>query len=419
MADSNHKSIRMHIDDDRTSMLFFLFLSLVYSVVAMTKNCFSSSLAAIVAEGVMKKSQAGLMTSAFYLFYGPLQIVGGILADKCSAEKMVKLGLIGSFASNTVIFLNHNYYVMLIAWVLNGISQLALYPAMFKMITTELSLNWRKKGIYYFSFTGTIGLILGYIVAAFVTKWEHNFLISALASLILFVALDVIYRKVSKRMIPDDAIGGNLQPVEKTEKVSGVKIFAISGLFILLPVYLLRYMIDNSIKTFTPTMMFESYSNLDVSVSNLLNIFILLSGVLGMMLVRKVLFPKIMRNEVAVVLLLLALSLPLVVVIKFTGRLDAWIIVIALCIVSALLSGASLMTGFINGRFSRYGKSGTAAGITNSASSIGVVLQSYGFTFIADHYGWTSVSNVYIIGIIACIFFTGIGLFFWTKFKKM
>ena len=408
----------MHIEDDKTSMLFFLFLALLYSVVAMTKNCFSSALAAIVSEGIMKKSQAGLITSSFYLFYGPLQIVGGILADKYSAEKMVKIGLAGSVLANTIIFFNHNYYVMLIAWVGNGISQMALYPAMFKIVTSQLSPNWRKKGIYYFSFTGTIGLMFGYIAAAVVTKWEYNFLLSAVLSLMLFIGLDVAYRRICGKMIPDETPIPQAVKPDKQKEVSTIKLFLISGFLLMLPVSLLRYMIDNSIKTFTPTLIFESYSNISITLSNLLNIFIIISGLLGLVLVRKFLFPRIMRNEVGVVVLLLTLVLPFLLVIKFVGKLDVWMIVVAMCFASVLLSGASLMTSFINGSFSKYGRNGTAAGVNNSAASIGVVLQSYGFTSIADHFGWGVVTDVYIIGTLACVVFSLCALPLWQKYKK-
>lgn len=418
MADSNDKeSIRMHISDDRISILFFLFLAFLYSVVAMTKNCFSSALAAIVSEGIMKKSQAGLITSAFYIIYGPLQIVGGMLVDKYDPVKLVKIGLAGSVFANTIIFLNHNYCVMLGAWVFNGIAQMALYPGLFKIVTTQLSPNWRRKGIYYFSFTPVLGLMFGYIAAAFVTKWEYNFLLSAVATFVLLVALHISYKRVLKHMEPDETplfVGQE----QKIEKISTVKLFAISGFFLLLPVWLLRYMVDNSIKTFTPTMMMESYSHMSITVSNLLNIFIIISGILGLIIIRKFIFPRIVRNEVVATILPLLLTLPLTLVIKYTGKIDAWIIIVAMCLASALLSGTSLMSSFINGSFSKYGKSGTAAGISNSASSIGVVLQSYGFTFLADRFGWNAVTNVYIIGILACIFFAVAALPLWTRFKN-
>ncbi len=412
-----HKSKNLHISNDRISMLFFLFLAFLYAVVSMTKNCFSSALAAIVSEGIMKKSQTGFITSAFYLVYGPLQIVGGIFADKYNPEKLVKIGLAGSVIANIIIFLNHNYYVMLGAWIFNGISQMALYPGMFKIITSQLSPEWRRKGIYYFSFTGTIGLMFSYIVAAFVTKWEYNFLISAVASLGLLVALHMIYKSVSKHMV-DDETPKIVKQDKKIEKVSTFKLFAISGFLFLLPVLLLRYMVDNSIKTFTPTMMVESYPNMSIMVSNLLNIFIIISGLLGIIIVRKFIFPRRIRNEVAAVILLIALTLPLTFVIKSTGKIDVWFIVAAMCLVSFLLSGASLMTSFINGSFSKYGKNGTAAGLANSASSIGVVLQSYGFTYVADHFGWSAVTTIYVIGISVCILFAACAYPLWRKYKN-
>lgn len=419
MAGSNDKkSIRMYIEDDKISMLFFWFLTILFSILSMTKNCFSSALAAIVSEGVMKKSQTGLITSAFYISYGPLQIVGGIMADRFKPDKMVKVGLLGSAIANAIIFLNHNYYVMLCAWFFNGITQMAVYPALFKIITSQLSPSWRKKGIYYFSFAGTIGLMLSYMVAAIVTGWKYNFLISSVASFVLLVAMVVFYSLVSKRMIPDETPIVNVQKISKTEKISAIKLFALSGFLFMIPVNLIKYMVDNSIKTFTPIMMVESYSDLSVSLGNLLSILILISGLLGMILVRKFLFPKIMRNEMGVNLLMLALVFPFVLIIKFTGRLDVWLIVGAMCMASVFMSGASLMNGFINGSFSKYGKNGTAAGITNSASSLGVVLQSYGFTFLADHFGWGAVTDIYVIGVVVCIVFTACALPLWVRFKK-
>ena len=44
-------------------------------------------------EGAMTKSQTGLITAVFYLVYAPLQVVGGIFADKYDPEKLIKIGL--------------------------------------------------------------------------------------------------------------------------------------------------------------------------------------------------------------------------------------------------------------------------------------------------------------------------------------
>lgn len=68
--------VNIHLENRLKSRHFFCFIWLMYAVVYMTKNCFNAALASIVAEGILTKSQTGFITSAFYLVYAPLQIVG-------------------------------------------------------------------------------------------------------------------------------------------------------------------------------------------------------------------------------------------------------------------------------------------------------------------------------------------------------
>ena len=410
-----------YIKDKRISMYLFWFIAFLFSIISMTKNCFGSALAAIVSEGIMKKSQTGLISAAFYMAYGPLQPVGGILADKFNPKKLVSLGVAGAAIANTVIFFNHNYYVMLCAWFLNGVSQLALYPGLFKIISSQIAPVCRGKSIYYFSFTPSVGLALGYVVAMFVTEWEYIFLISAVLSFLLLFSFHIIYNKASKHMELDDTIKEEFvedKEEERKENVSSFKLFLKSGFFILFPMWLIRYMVDTSIKAFTPTMMIENYENLNVFISNSFGVLVILSGILGMIVMRKIIFPLLKKNEVASVLVPLVIVLPLTFVTKGIGKIDAWIIVVAMCVISFLLTGAFLMSYFISGSFARYGKSGTAAGIATSASALGAVLQSYGVTAVADHYGWNTVTDLYIMGITICVVLVAIALPLWTKHKK-
>ena len=104
----------------------------------MTKNCFSGALAGIVAEGVLTKSQTGFITGMFYLVYAPFQIVGGMVADRISPEKLIKFGLLGAFVANLIIFFNQNYYVMLITWICNAIVQFDIWPSVFKIVSSQL-----------------------------------------------------------------------------------------------------------------------------------------------------------------------------------------------------------------------------------------------------------------------------------------
>ena len=131
--------INIHLENKGVSRRFFIYIFLMYSLVCMTKNCFNGALADIVSEEILTKSQTGLITAMFYIVYTPLQIVGGIFADRFSPERMIKIGLIGGAIANTIIFFNHNYYVMLASWIFNAVVQFALWPSTYKIRTVQIT----------------------------------------------------------------------------------------------------------------------------------------------------------------------------------------------------------------------------------------------------------------------------------------
>lgn len=175
----------------------------MYALVYMTKNCFNGALAAIVEDGVLTKSQTGLITALFYIVYTPLQIVGGIVVDKFSPELMIKIGLVGGAVANAVIFFNHNYYVMLIAWTLNAVVQFALWPATYKIISSQLCRSDRTYMIFLITLATSLGLVFSYAVAAILPSWEYNFVFSAIVLLVLAIVLHAYDRRLNKFMKPD------------------------------------------------------------------------------------------------------------------------------------------------------------------------------------------------------------------------
>ena len=76
--------VRKSLRDEKKSIVLFLLLFIVYALIYLTKNCFSAAMAPIVAEGIMTKSETGLIAAVFYLIYAPFQIVGGFAADRYS-----------------------------------------------------------------------------------------------------------------------------------------------------------------------------------------------------------------------------------------------------------------------------------------------------------------------------------------------
>ena len=411
------KDVNIHLENRQKSRCFFVFIWIVYAFVHMTKNGFGAAMASIVSEGILTKSQTGLIIAVFYVVYAPLQVVGGVLADRYSPEKLIKIGLSGAALVNLVIFFNHNYYVILVAWTFNAVIQSPIWPAVFKIVSSQLVRSDRTNMVFLMSFSNSFGLILGYGMAAFIPSWQYNFLVSAVILLICAVMLDLFCVKLDSYMKSDKK--RNLKKLSRTRihNFSTLKLFAVGGFLFFLPSVLLRTSVENGIKTLSPVIMMESYTNVSASMGNILNLFVIASGILGVIIVKLVLYPKIIKNELTVVFIMLLLSVPFCLVMKFIGDVPIPIMVVSMCMISMLLTPTGLLTSYYNARFSTYGKNGVAAGTSNAASSIGVILQSYGFVYIADVYNWNTVMSLWVIIIITAIVFTLLAMFLFRKFE--
>jgi len=408
----------VHFENKKVSQYFFWFVWFLYVVVYMTKNCFSAAMASIVFEGAMTKSQTGFITAMFYLVYAPLQIVGGIFADKYDPEKLIKIGLIGAGISNLIVFLNQNYYVVLIIWIFNAIVQFAVWPSIFKIISSQLVREDRKNSAYYISFSSTAGLILAYLVAAVLPKWQYNFAVSSAVLLTMALALHIIARKVGNYMVPNTK--EDTTPAENISgnNVSTIKLFLESGFFILIMVAFIRTLVANSIKTLSATMLMESYSGVSPSLGNLLNMLIIGAGIVGTVIVKKALYPKYVKSAPNGVAIMLFLSLIATVFLTFVGKIHISVIVVLLCLVSCCLTASVLFNSFCTLRFAKFGKSGTAAGIMNAATSMGVVVNSYGVTILAEKFDWTTVNTIFCILLIVGLALILVVIPLWKRFKK-
>lgn len=390
----------IHIENKKASRAFFIFVWIMYSLVYMTKSCFSGALASIVAEGSLTLTQTSIISAAFYIAYTPLQIFGGIFADKYSPEKLIAIGLLGSAISNVVIFFNQSFWVMLMAWVFSAIIQFALWPAVYKIMSSQLVRSDRSKMIFFMSFASSGGLILTYIISAFLSDWRMNFAISAVILVVLAVVLFVFCRFLDPILIKDSPpkVIEDLDPNDNPSTgLSPMGIFLISGFMALLPAVLMRTMVEQGAKTLSPTMLSQSYESISPTLGNLLNVLIIIAGIAGTFLLKFLIFPRLIKNEFVCYLVLLGITLPFAVILRFVGILPVGIVVFALCMVSLFLSATHLLTQYFNMHFVKYGLNGTAAGILNAAASFGLVLNYCVFGPTAEAMGWQTVTTLWIV----------------------
>ena len=409
----------VHFENKTVSRNFFWFLWMTYAFVYMTKNCFSAALAAIVQDGIMTKTQTGVIVAVFYLIYAPLQVVGGHFADKYDPEKLIIVGLFGSSVANFAIYFNQNYYFMLVVWALNAACQFAIWPAIFKIVSSQIIRSDRKSSAFYITLASSAGLMFAYFFAAIIPKWQYNFLLSGIVLLFLGISLVIICKKFQRYFIPDEPLV--LPKTVKTDSdgyTSGSKMFLASGFYIIVAVSFLRCLVELGLKAFAPTMLMESYPSITPSLGNMINILIIFMGIVGTLIVKFVLYPKYIKSELGGMLDTVFVALPFCIILIFVGKIPSLVSIISMCVVICSLNAANLFSAYHNMYFAKYGKSATAAGIVNAAASISIVVQSYGVAKIADLTGWNEVSILFA----SCVFLATILCFtaipIWNRFLR-
>ena len=294
---------------------------------------------------------------------------------------------------------------MLLSWVFSAIVQSALWPAVFKMFSSQLLKSDRGIMLFFMSFASSAGLVFSYLVASFLTRWQLNFAVSTVVLLLLAVVLLAFCRKIDPNLKRDEPIK-TTDPLACEEAPKGKQVlllFATSGFFLSVVAALLRYIVDNSGKTFTPTMLTQSYADISPSIGNLLTILVVLCGIVGTLIVRFLLFPRLFKNEFTCSLVLLLTALPFTILMRFVGHIPASLCVISLCVISLLSTGTGYLATCFAARFVKFRLNGTAAGILNAGYSFALVVQYIVLGKVADNYGWDVVTTLWIVMILLSI----------------
>lgn len=407
--------INVHLENRKESRIFFAFIWIMYSLVYTTKSCFSAALVFIKQEGVLTLTQISFIMAMFYTVYAPLQVVGGIFADKYSPERMITVSLIGSAAANAIIFFNQNYWVMLITWTLNAVVQFALWPSVFKILSSQLVRSDRPNMVFFISFSGAFGSVVASLVAALIGEnWRYNFAISAAILTVLAIALQFFCRHLDPFLKKDRPDSERASAKERLPEdgLSTFKLFLVSGFFLLIAAIFLRTIVENSTKTFAATMLVDMYPTISGEIGSLLNAVVLVGSIAGMILVKKVLYPRIIKNEVVGFLMMLLIALPFSLILCRIGdeRIPAWVMVFSLTAVALLLTSTHLLNQFFNMNFVKFGKNGTASGVMNAASSAALALQYWILGPVGEAFGWRVVCAIFAIISICAILFVVLAL---------
>lgn len=415
-----HITLGSYVSDKGTSLIVLITICTIYSFICLTKNCFSSAMVFIVDEGVLTKSQTGTITGAFYIAYAFLQLVGGALADRWHPERLLTIGFLGAGLSNFIIYFNQSYSVMLIAWTFNAVVQFAVWPSIFRIISTMLSHTHRKKGLLIATLANPFGVAVGYLVAALLPRWQLNFLVSALGLIFSALLWQTVWgyaeRRGELKKNEDDA--PTVPHPDEHPHFRLLPSLFTSGAMLLIVASFIKTSFDLGVKSFTPTIINESYSEVSPSLATIVSLVVILAGALGVW-AAKIWYPKPFSCEASAGAAMFFFSLIPGALILFIGRLDYWVIIFAMSLLVLFMSGAQLyLLSYLPVHFNRWGKGGTVSGIVNFACSLGVVMANMVFTRIADAFGWGVTVKVWFVLILIGGVLCASAIPMWRKFIK-
>lgn len=401
----------------KISLILFIVVWITYCVVAMTRNAASAAMAAIVDEGIMTKSAAGLITAMFYLVYGLLQIPGGMLADRYKPDKLILLGLVGSGIANVVIICDTSYPVIMGSWIFNALSQFALWPSIIRIISSQLAEAHRKSAVFCISIATSVGTFLSYVVAITVTKWQHNFTFAAIVMFVFAIIFSRVYKYTERFMVIEEEETIKVETANRN--LTKWQIFLGSGLLLMLPVSLVREVVNSGLRSFAPVMFMETYETVSPAIGNSFNLIIIFSGVAGIFLVRGVLYPKLIKDELTGWFISFGIAIPFAIFSLLVGRVSVFAVVAFLSVIYAFMSAAFLFSNAWTQKFHKYGCEGTVAGIINGIACIGIVVASYGFGALAETTGnWHSTIWVWIILLAISVVLISLAAKMWCRFNK-
>lgn len=405
------------LKDPKKSFFLFLLLFVTYSLIYTTKNCYSAAMASIVDAGVMTTSQTGLIAACFYLVYAPFQIIGGIAADKIAPEKLLFWGMIGAGICNLLIFFIQDYVFMIIIWSLNAICQFGVWPATFKMVSTQLAEEHREKGVFYINFTSTVGLLVSYLTAIFISEWTVNFIFSAIMLFALAVFFIGGYRHISRGMIIESIeLKNDIQTADKLEVKRVISLILKSGVPLMLIVCMTQGMLNLGLKSLAPVMLMESYENVSPAIANALNLILIAAAPVGFFISRMPILKKF--SEPFAIAIPFMVALPLLFLLTFIGNINLAVVVISLAVLMVTMSSTSIFFSYISKEFVRYGCVATLSGLFNCMSALGIVLANYVFAKIAESSSWEFTAKCWLFLTAFALLLSLIVTPVWKKFKK-
>ena len=409
------------------TVLFIAACWMAYSFSYIGRLNFSASMADMTSSGVLLKSQAGAVTTGFFICYGCGQFLSGMLGDRINPRYLVFAGLTCSSLLNFGISLGPPLWVMIILWSLNGLSQSLLWAPICKIVSDRVSSNRRQKACTALATTMAGGTLMAYILSAVLINafgWKAAFISGSSATLLAAVVWITVTTKIEHEADKNGIVEEiEVKHEEEGEEVPHEEIptglwqlLCVSGLTILALVGGVQGVLKDCMSTWVPTFI-EDMFNMGSVISILTGAFLPIFGFFGPIFTNKLMMKT--RDELSSLFILFLISSGCLAMLALFGRFSIAISIVALALTYACSLGQNMiLIGTLPMYFSKLGKVSTITGTMNALCYVTTAAVSWIVGVLVDRTGWTIVmAGWFVLSALAAV-----GTLFakrrWNKFRR-
>ncbi len=402
---------------EKKSLILFWCLFFIYTSNIIGKTSFSAATVALIDEAILTKTQAGIISGVFWFIYAAGQLVGGVLANKMSPYTMLNITIIGSALSNLLMAGMNGFVSMLVIWSFGSVAQFGMWPAVLKLVSTEIIAKQRMIVMGKLAFCYCLGSILSYIFTACLltsVSWKYVFILCGVINGVMLVPSIYASKKLSPALRQENKQTASI--TRKSEKLD-LRVVWDSGLIFFCVLMIIKAVADNGIKSWMPTIMMETYGATP-SYTSLLSVVLLGTNIFGV-LVSHIVYDKTKCDELKTLIVLYAAIVPMLLSLLGYQRMNILVVTVLMSLITLLVYGSGQILAMnYPGRFNRYGLTAMIGGIINCFAAVGNVVATYGGGYIADNYGWHTMIIVWNVLIIIFVVISVAMLPLWKKFRR-
>lgn len=393
MKNTNRSNRSLHSKSYQWFLIFLCFF--IYFSAQLGRYSYTSNINLFEKTKGVTYTEAGLVSTLYFLTYGAGQIVNGLCCKRYNKRVMCLISLVLSSVINLVVFFDVPFNSLYVLWMLNAAAQSILYPSLMLTISENVEWKYLPAASIIMSCATTIGTFGSYGISALFSKpgnFKYSFVISAATMVFAGIMWVIGSLKMRKTSV------ATVAPTVKTEKTEplGASKLGVIALGELAFFAFVSYAIGGGIGTWTPTIMLNLYG-LGEGFSAFLAAFLPFFSIFNSVLSELVYVWCKSFNKSSLVLFggTAVLSVATIFLIN-----THWAILFIMLILIRLFSGATtnLYTSKAPLCLADRANTGFLSGFLNGLCYLGNAVSSFALGLIADEQNWTLIFVVFAVG---------------------